>query len=398
MKEFIYLDHNATTPIDERVLSEMMPYLTHQFGNASSRSHALGWAADGAVKIARQRVAQLLEVATKEIVFTSGATESINLAIRGVFETYKNKGNHIITAPTEHKAVLDVLDYLSVQGADIQYLSVDSQGEINLRELEDAIRDDTILVALMWANNETGVIHPMEAIADLCAERQVLLFSDATQAFGKIPVKPRHLRIPLMAFSGHKIYGPKGVGGLYISAASPRVVLAPQMIGGGQERNLRSGTLNVPGIIGLGMAAEVAEGIMTEESHRMREMRDLLASLLLPIEGATVHADRTDRLDHVLNIRFLHVESQKLMLALRDSIAIASGSACTSAVSTPSHVLQAMGLKESEAASSIRISLGRLNQLDQMTKVAKEISEAIHQIRSASPLWRLYKEGFDKIF
>jgi len=357
---FIYLDYNATTPTDPEVVDAMLPYFYERPGNAASRSHAWGWMAEEAVDQARRRLAALIGVQAEEIIFTSGATESDNLAIKGVFEMYHRKGRHIITVKTEHNAVLDACYAIEKKGGEVTYLEVDEKGLINLEELEAAIRTDTILVSVMWANNETGVIQPMKAIGDICQQHDVLLMSDATQAVGKIAVDPIAAGVHLLAFSAHKMYGPKGIGALYVRKRHPRVKLSAQIHGGGHEKGMRSGTLNVPGIVGFGQAAVLAGKNMKEESPRLSQLRDRLEQQLLAgMEESYVNGHPQGRLPHVTNLAIRHVEAEGLMMTLKHDLAIASGSACTSASLEPSHVLLAMGLSEDMAHCSIRISLGR---------------------------------------
>ncbi|MAT55331.1 MAG: IscS subfamily cysteine desulfurase [Saprospirales bacterium] len=393
MQERIYMDNNATTPCDPRVLEEMLPYFTQKFGNAASRSHTFGWEAEDAVDKARERIAAALGVLPKEIVFTSGATESDNLAIKGIFEAYASKGDHIITVKTEHKAVLDTCKALQKRGATVTYLNVDREGLIDLNELREAITDKTVLVAVMWANNETGVLQPMREIAAICEEKGVLLFSDATQAVGKIEVKPKEVGVHLLAFSGHKIYGPKGVGGLYVSSAQPRVKLSAQIHGGGHERGMRSGTLNVPGIVGLGAALQIATKEMEAEAGRVATLRDQLESGLLTIEEAFVNGSRTHRLPNVSNISFRCVEGEKLMATFNQKLAVSSGSACTSASLDPSHVLTAMGLSDEMAHSSIRFSLGRFNTAEDVNRAIELVKTGVEKLRKISPVWEMWKEG-----
>ena len=389
----VYMDNNATTPCDPRVLEEMLPYFTQKFGNAASRSHTFGWEAEDAVDKARERIAAALGVLPKEIVFTSGATESDNLAIKGIFEAYASKGDHIITVKTEHKAVLDTCKALQKRGATVTYLNVDREGLIDLNELREAITDKTVLVAVMWANNETGVLQPMREIAAICEEKGVLLFSDATQAVGKIEVKPKEVGVHLLAFSGHKIYGPKGVGGLYVSSAQPRVKLSAQIHGGGHERGMRSGTLNVPGIVGLGAALQIATKEMEAEAGRVATLRDQLESGLLTIEEAFVNGSRTHRLPNVSNISFRCVEGEKLMATFNQKLAVSSGSACTSASLDPSHVLTAMGLSDEMAHSSIRFSLGRFNTAEDVNRAIELVKTGVEKLRKISPVWEMWKEG-----
>lgn len=389
----IYLDNNSTTPVDPKVLDAMLPYFREHFGNASSRSHAPGWIAEEAVKIAREQIAALLQVQPREIIFTSGATESINLAIKGVFEAYVSKGKHIITAHTEHKAVLDTCEALIAKGAELTYLPTDKEGMINLDDLQKAIRPDTILVTFMWANNETGVIHPIEQIGKICEEKDVIFLTDGTQAFGKIPTLPEAAGVHLMAFSGHKIYGPKGVGALYVRMKNPRIKLRAQIDGGGHERAMRSGTLNVPGIVGLGKAAEVASASLESTAALLRQLRNSLEERLLQnIEDSQINGAFHQRLSHVSNIRFKHVDGESLMMTFNQKMAISSGSACTSASVEPSHVLTAMGLSPDEAHSSIRISLGRFTTEEEVDKAYELISQGVKTLRTQSPVWRMYKE------
>lgn len=389
----IYLDNNSTTPVDPKVLDAMLPYFREHFGNASSRSHAPGWIAEEAVKIAREQIASLLQVQPREIIFTSGATESINLAIKGVFEAYASKGRHIITTHTEHKAVLDTCEALTAKGAEVTYLPTDHEGMINLDDLQKAIRPDTVLVTFMWANNETGVIHPIEHIGKICEEKDVIFLTDGTQAFGKIPTHPESAGIHLMAFSGHKIYGPKGVGALYVRMKNPRIKLHAQIDGGGHERAMRSGTLNVPGIVGLGKAAEVASTSMEATADRLRQLRNSLEDRLLQnIEAASINGAIHQRLPHVTNIRFKHVDGESLMMTFNQKMAISSGSACTSASVEPSHVLKAMGLSSDDAHSSIRISMGRFTTEEEVELAYSLISQGVESLRSQSPIWNLYKE------
>ncbi len=391
----IYLDNNATTPTDPRVVEAMLPYFYEHPGNAASRNHPFGWAAEEAVDYAREQVANLLEVDPKEIIFTSGATESDNLGIKGVFEMYRRKGNHIITVKTEHKAVLDTCDHLEKLGAEITYLDVDSQGLINLADLEAAIKPTTILVSVMWANNETGTIQDMKAIGDICAKHGVLFMSDATQAVGKIPVKPKEVGVHIMAFTGHKMYGPKGVGALYVSRKNPRVKLTAQMDGGGHERGMRSGTLNVPGIVGLGKAAEIAKNEMAQDAERLSKLRDKLETELMKLEEVYLNGAPHSRMPHVTNLSFKHVEGEGLMMTFNQNIAVSSGSACTSASLEPSYVLVALGLGDDLAHSSIRFSLGRFTTEEDVDYAIKSVGEGVNHMRDLSPIWEMYKEGID---
>lgn len=359
-KRLVYLDNSATTPVDPRVLEEMLPYFQDKFGNAASRNHSFGWVAEDAVDQARERIAKLLGADPREIIFTSGATEGVNLAIKGVANMYRRKGNHIITAKTEHKAVLDTCKALERQGMEVTYLDVNRQGLVDLEELRAAIKDTTILVALMFANNEIGTIQPVKEIAKICAENKTLFFSDATQAVGKVPVNVKDMGIHILAFSGHKIYGPKGVGALYVSRKNPRVKLTAQIDGGGHERGMRSGTLNVPAIVGLGKACELAGEEMEAETVRLQALRDKIDHELLQMEEVVLNGAKESRLPQLTNISFKHVEGEGLMMTFNENIALSSGSACTSASLEPSYVLKALGLGDDLAHSSLRISLGSL--------------------------------------
>jgi cysteine desulfurase len=392
--ELIYLDYNATTPCDPRVLDAMWPYFYEKPGNAASRNHPFGWVADEAVNQARAQLAGLLNVDAKEIVFTSGATESDNLAIKGVFELYRRKGKHILTLKTEHKAVLDACKKIEKIGGEVTYLDVNPDGLVDLQELEDAIREDTILVSVMWANNETGVIQPMAEIARLCDKHGVLLMSDATQAVGKIRVDPKAVGVHLLAFTAHKMYGPKGVGALYVCRRQPRVKLMPQIDGGGHEQGMRSGTLNVPGIVGFGKAAELAMQEMEADALRLKSLRDKLENALLKgVEGVAVNGHTTFRLPHVSNLSFKLAESESVMMTFNQKVALSSGSACTSASVEPSHVITAMGRSAQEAHSSLRFSLGRFTTEAEIDYAIEAVSRGVTQIRERSPVWELYKEG-----
>ncbi|WP_118973474.1 cysteine desulfurase family protein [Taibaiella koreensis] len=355
----IYLDYNATTPCDPAVVEAMLPYFSVKFGNAASKTHPYGWIADEGVEQARKQLAVLLKAEPQEIVFTSGATEGCNLALKGVYEMYAAKGKHIITVATEHKAVLDTCRQLERKGAEITRLEVNEDGLIDLDQLVTAIRPDTILIAVMYANNETGVIQPIAAIGRLAREHGVLFFTDATQAAGKLPMDVHHDQVDILALSAHKFYGPKGVGALYIRRRDPRVRLMAQIDGGGHERGFRSGTLNVPGIVGLGKAAVLAMDNMTGEQERLRRMRDHLERSLLGLEGTVVNGNKEQRMAHVTNLSFAHVKAERLIAALNSQIAFSVGSACTSASKEPSHVLAAMALGDGRIKGSIRLSLGR---------------------------------------
>jgi len=391
----IYLDNNATTPMDPRVLEAMTPYFLEHFGNAASRNHPFGWEAEEAVDYAREQVAKLVGADPKEIIFTSGATEGDNLAIKGVFEMYASKGNHIITATTEHKAVLDTCKHIEKAGGEVTYLQVKSDGLIDLKELEAAIKPTTILIAIMYANNEIGTIMPIKEISAIARKNGILLFTDGTQAVGKIPVDVNKDGIDLMAFSAHKMYGPKGVGALYVRRKNPRVKVTAQMDGGGHERGMRSGTLNVPGIVGFGKACELCMLDMEEDTKRISKLRDKLETELLKLEEAYVNGSVEHRLPHVTNISFKHVEGEGLLMGFNKNIALSSGSACTSASLEPSYVLKALGLGDDLAHSSLRFGLGRFTTEEQIDYTIKAITETVLKLREMSPLWEMYKEGID---
>ena len=392
----VYLDNNSTTPCDPRVVDTMVPYFYQKPGNSASRNHPFGWEAEEGVDYAREQIAALLKVDPKEIIFTSGATESDNLAIKGVFEMYRSKGNHIITVTTEHKAVLDTCDKLTEAGAEITYLKVAEDGLIDLAELEAAIKSTTILVSVMWANNETGVIQPMKEIGDICEKHGVLFMSDATQAVGKIPTYPKEIGVHLLAFTSHKMYGPKGVGALYVSRKSPRVKVTAQMDGGGHERGMRSGTLNVPGIVGFGKAAEIARLEMNADAERLSKLRDRLEhELTSRLEECYINGNVEHRMPHVTNISFKHVEGEGLMMTFNQNIAVSSGSACTSASLEPSYVLVALGLGDDLAHSSIRFSLGRFTTDEEVDFAVEKLVAGVNHMRDLSPIWEMYKEGVD---
>ena len=391
----VYLDNNATTPCDPRVVEAMIPYFSESFGNAASRNHPFGWAAEEAVDYAREQVAKLIGADPKEIIFTSGATEGDNLAMKGVFEMYASKGNHVITATTEHKAVLDTCKHIEKSGGEVTYLEVKADGLIDLAELEAAIRPTTILIAIMYANNEIGVIQPMREISAIAKKNGVLVFSDAVQAVGKIPVDVNKDGIDLMAFTAHKMYGPKGIGALYVRRKNPRVKVTAQMDGGGHERGMRSGTLNVPGIVGFGKAAELARLEMDQDAKRLSSLRDKLETELLKIEEAYVNGNREHRLPHVTNISFKHVEGEGLLMGFNKNIALSSGSACTSASLEPSYVLKALGLGDDLAHSSLRFGLGRFTEENQIDYTIEAVSSTVLKLREMSPLWEMYKEGVD---
>ena len=391
----IYLDNNSTTPMDPRVLDAMLPYFNTKFGNAASRNHAFGWAAEEGVDYAREQVAKLIGANEKEIIFTSGATESDNLAIKGVFEMYKDKGNHIITATTEHKAVLDTCKHIEKTGGEVTYLQVKPDGLIDLKELEAAIRPTTILIAIMYANNEIGTVQPIREISAIAKKHGVLLFTDAVQAVGKVPVDVNKDGIDLMAFTAHKMYGPKGVGALYVRRKNPRVKVTAQMDGGGHERGMRSGTLNVPGIVGFGKACELCMQDMEADTKRISKLRDKLETELMKLEEAYINGSTEHRLPHVTNISFKHVEGEGLLMGFNKNIALSSGSACTSASLEPSYVLKALGLGDDLAHSSLRFGLGRFTDEEQIDYTVKAISETVLKLRDMSPLWEMYKEGID---
>ncbi len=391
----IYLDHNATTPCDPRVVEAMIPYFTNSFGNAASRNHPFGWQAEEAVDYAREQIARLIGADPKEIIFTSGATEADNLALKGVFEMYAGKGNHIITCNIEHKAVLDTCKHLEKEGAEVTYLKVTDDGLIDLHELEAAIRPTTILVAIMYANNEIGTVMPIREISAIAKKKGVLVFSDATQAVGKIPVDVNKDGIDLMAFTAHKMYGPKGIGALYVRRKNPRVKVTAQMDGGGHERGMRSGTLNVPGIVGFGKACELCYNEMAEESKRLSALRDKLENELMSIEEAHLNGSKEHRLPHVTNISFKFVEGEGLLMGFNKDIAVSSGSACTSASLEPSYVLKALGLGDDLAHSSLRFGLGRFTTEEQIDYTIEQVSKTVNRLREMSPLWEMYKEGID---
>ena len=391
----IYLDHNATTPMDPRVLETMIPYFTENFGNAASRNHSFGWHAEEAVDYAREQIAQLIGADPKEIIFTSGATEGDNLGIKGVYEMYASKGNHIITCTTEHKAVLDTCKHLEKLGAEVTYLEVQPDGLVDLKELEAAMRPTTILVAIMYANNEIGVVQPVKEISAIAKKHGALFFTDAVQAVGKIPVDVNADGIDLMAFTAHKMYGPKGVGALYVRRKNPRVKVTAQLDGGGHERGMRSGTLNVPGIVGFGKACELARLEMASDTERISKLRDKLENALKQIDESYVNGNPAHRLPHVSNISFKYVEGEGLMMGFNQDIALSSGSACTSASLEPSYVLKALGLGDDLAHSSLRFGLGRYTTEEQIDFTIKAVTDTVLKLREMSPLWEMYKEGID---
>lgn len=391
----IYMDYAATCPVDERVVQAMLPYFTTHFGNAASRTHQFGWVAEEAVDEARRKVAKVINASAKEITFTSGATEANNLAIKGVAEFLSSKGNHIITCVTEHKAVIDTCKYLERHGCEVTWLGVGTDGLVNLAELEAAFRPETILVSIMTANNETGVVQDIAKIGALCHARKVLFHTDAVQAFGKIPIDVDAMHIDLLSISAHKIYGPKGIGALYVRRRNPRVRLAPQIHGGGHERGNRSGTLPVPLIVGLGAAAEIAMQDMATESARIFELREHLRErLTTEIPDAIVNGTLAQHLPGTLNISFAYVEGESLLMGLKE-VAVSSGSACTSASLEPSYVLRAMGLNDELAHSSLRITIGRTTTREEVDYVVDRIRENVERLRAMSPLWEMVQDGID---
>ena len=390
----IYLDNNATTPMDPRVLDAMLPYFNEKFGNAASRNHSFGWNAEEAVDYAREQVGRLIGCTSKEIIFTSGATEANNLAIKGVYEMYGSQGNHMITVSTEHKATLDACKKVEKMGGEVTYLSPNEDGLINLSDLESAITDKTILITIMYGNNEIGVIQDIKAISAIAKKNGILFHTDATQTVGKIPVDVIADGIDLMSFTAHKMYGPKGVGALYVRRKNPRVKVTSQMDGGGHERGMRSGTLNVPGIVGFGKACEIAQNEMDGEAVRLSAMRDRLEKELLTIEEAYVNGNVQHRLPHVANISFKFVEGEGLMMGTKD-IAVSSGSACTSASLEPSYVLKSLGLDDELAHSSLRFGLGRFTTDEEIDFAIDHVKTAVNKLRDMSPLWEMFKEGID---
>lgn len=382
MMQPVYLDNNATTKVDERVLNEMLPYFTQHFGNAASRTHVFGWIAEEAVEHAREQVAKIINATAREIVFTSGATESINLAIKGVYESYASKGNHIITCATEHKAVLDTCKHLEKLGADVTYLPVNSDGRIELSALEKNIKPETILIAIMYANNEIGVIQPIKQIAAIARKHDVLFFCDAAQAVGKIPVDVMEDDISILSISAHKLYGPKGVGALYVRRKNPRVKLIAQMDGGGHENNMRSGTLNVPAIVGFGKACELCMHEMKDDAERLSKLRDKLENALTAQGNVYVNGSKEHRLPHTTNLSFKGIVANQLMMSFNKDIAVSSGSACTSALIEPSYVLKALGLSDELANASLRFGLGRFTTEDEIDFAIHEISKNLKKLRS----------------
>ena len=391
----VYMDNHATTPVDPRVLEAMLPYFKETFGNPASRNHSFGWAAEEAVETAREQIAKLIGATSKEIVFTSGATESDNLAIKGVAEMYREKGNHIITAVTEHKAVLDTCKRLEKHGYRVTYLPVQKDGLVDLDDLKRAMDDKTILVTIMAANNEIGVLQPIEEIGKLCRERGVLFHTDAVQAIGKVPMDVNKQNIDLASITGHKIYGPKGVGALYVRRRNPRVQISAQVDGGGHERGMRSGTLNVPGIAGLGKACAIAQQDMPQEACRLAGLRNRLRDRIeAKLDEVYINGSMEHRLPGSLNMSFAYVEGESLLMGIND-IAVSSGSACTSATLEPSYVLKALGTGDDLAHSSLRFGIGRFNTEAEVDYVADRVIEAVEHLRELSPLYEMAKEGID---
>ena len=395
MKLPIYLDNHSTTPCDPRVLEMMLPYFTEKFGNAASRNHSFGWEAEEAVEVARKQIAHLIHADAKEIIFTSGATESDNLALQGVVEMYREKGNHIITSSTEHRAVIDTAKYLEKKGIKVTFLPVDKAGMVSPDDVRNAITDQTILISIMMANNEIGTINPVAAIGKVAKEKGVLFHCDATQGVGKIPVNVQEMGIDLMSFTAHKIYGPKGVGALYVRRKAPRVRLEAMMYGGGHERGMRSGTLAVPLIVGFGKACELCEQEMSTESVRMAKMRDRLQEGIMgSMDEVYLNGHPTERLPNNLNISFAYVEGEALLMGVKE-IALSSGSACTSATLEPSYVLRALGVGSDLAHSSIRFGLGRFNTDEEVEYTIDRMIKAVTHLREMSPLYEMAKEGVD---
>lgn len=395
MNKPIYLDYSATTPCDPRVVERMMPFFSDTFGNSASRSHAYGWTAEAAVEEARSQVAQVIGAHPKEILWTSGSTEANNLAIKGVAQMYKQKGNHLITAVTEHKAVLDPMKYLETQGYEVTWLEVDGKGHVNLEELENAITDKTILVSLMAANNEVGTMHPIREIGAICKKKGTLFHTDATQQIGKAAIDVALDNVDLLSMSAHKMYGPKGVGALYVRRKNPRVRLTSQMDGGGHERGMRSGTLNVTGIVGMGEAARIYREEMGTENERLIKLRERLQDRILKeLPDAVLNGDVDNRLPHMTNISFPYVEGESLLMGIKE-VAVSSGSACTSASLEPSYVLKSLGLGDDLAHSSIRFSLGRFTTEEEVDFAADRLITEVKRLREMSPLWEMVQEGVD---
>lgn len=395
MANLIYLDYCATTPVDERVLDAMLPYFRQYYGNASSISHSVGRQAAAAVENARKQVAGLLNCSEKELIFTSGATEAINMALKGIFDRYKTIGKHYITCCTEHPAVLEVFSYLEKQGAEVSYLGVDANGCLDLAELAAEIREDTIAIVIMHANNETGVIHPIKEIAEIAAQHHVLFFCDATQSAGKINLDLQQISIDVLCLSAHKLYGPKGVGALYIRRKRRPTQISKWLHGGAQENQRRGGTINVPGIVGFGAAAVMALAIKDQEYLRLKNLRDYMESELLKIDETAGNGYRVDRLPHVANIRFNYLKGETIMSKVPE-LAISSGSACSAGLRSPSHVLLAMGLNSEEVHASIRISLGKYTTKQDVNKAIVLLKTEVNKLRALSPIWQLHQVGLHK--
>ena len=393
VKTPVYLDYAATTPVDKRVAEKMIPYLTETFGNPASNSHAFGWEAEEAVEKARADIAALIHADPKEIVFTSGATESDNLAIKGAANFYKTKGKHLITVKTEHKAVLDTMRELERQGFEVTYLGVQENGLIDLEELKAAIRDDTILISVMWVNNEIGVVQDIPAIGEICRERKIIFHVDAAQACGKVPVNVEAAKIDLLSMSGHKVYGPKGIGALYVRR-KPRVRLEAQMHGGGHERGFRSGTLPTHQIVGMGEAFRIAKEELEQDMAHYRKLRDIFLKGIEGIEEVYINGDLEHRAPNNLNVSFNFVEGESLIMAVKE-LAVSSGSACTSASLEPSYVLRALGRNDELAHSSLRITFGRMTTEEEVQFAAELIKSKIGKLRELSPLWEMFKDGID---
>ena len=392
----IYLDYHATTPVDERVLKAMLPFFTEHFGNPSSRSHPYGWQASEAVEIARTHVADLLKVASNEITFTSGSTEGLNMAIKGLAESLSHQGKHIISIATEHQAVLDPLAYLSHHRYKVTYLKVSDKGMIDMQELSDSIHSETIMVIAMWANNETGVIHDMPAIGKICREKGIAFVTDATQAIGKIPADPIACNIDMLVMSGHKIYGPKGTGAIWIPQNEKKLKPVPLLHGGGHEHGVRAGTLNTPGIVGLGMACKLISDVLSADMEHMHRLRnEFEKKVITQLEAVKINGDTNHRLSSVSNLKINFTDSQAVMTKLRTKLAISSGSACSSANPAPSHVLLAMGLTATQAKASFRISFGRMSTQQEMESAAELLIHAVQEYRSQSPVWQMFKQGID---
>lgn len=393
MSPFIYLDNSATTPLDPKVLESMMPYLTTHYGNASSLTHSPGRTASAAVELARNQIASLIHAKDpEELFFTSGSTESINTVIKGVYDHYQSIGSHFITCRTEHKAVLDTFDYIRKKGATVTYLDVDHQGRIDLKELEQSIRKDTVLISLMASNNETGVLHPIDDIAQIATKHQVLFFCDATQSAGKIPLDLDKSPIDILCMSSHKMYGPKGIGALYVRKKNKRIQIGSLLHGGKQENNRRAGTLNVPAIVGFGKAAELSTATMRDDMIRLEKMRNLLEDDLLNLPQTRINGYEAPRLPHITNVTFRHVKATEIMIRLPE-LGMATGSACVSGLRDPSHVLTAMGINKEDAFSTLRISLGRYHTQHEIQLAIDLIKNAVLELRDSSPSWQLFQKG-----